>query len=703
MYKRRLYVLIFLCAAAATVCILRLFLLQAVRGQEFRDQIERMLILAPRQLPTVRGNVLDRNGNILAFDRPVFRLNVDYGLTVSDDERYRRAAILVDISKGMSPAEAQQKCEDANRAKMEMLRELTNKCADIVGCGADVVMQKIKEINDRMWDRREFYAWSDNCRDSKLTTQFRFVPQSLARAEFAERFDPDTRLRLAFRADRREMYDPQPLFELDDDQLARAHREFLGMKHVVILPEAKREYPFGTAACQIIGWVGPVQESDHELFYTDPYVRYRDNEVSGASGVERVCEALLRGRRGEVTYDKNFNEIQRQPAQFGKDVRLSLDIHLQQLIESFLGDPDRNPNAEKPAAAVVLDVATGDVLAMASTPVFDLNSVRTNYNELAADPRRPLLNKALADHYPPGSTIKPFLLAIGLQTNKVSPGEVISCPSRSAAEGWPNCLFFREYGLGHDVKPWPNNGRNALRVSCNIYFSQLADRFEPEVLQQWLFEFGYGRRILSKPFLPPPQPATDDLQPGSGRFLPESAGLISSRIPATSPRTAADLPPLFRADRKQFGIGQGNLTVTVLQTANAAAVLARDGIYKNPRLFLDDDAPDSLQTRLGLSNATLAAVRDGMRAAVTEESGTALNAFKDTLLHRADVKVYGKTGSTSGRFSAWFVCFAEDSTGRAIALALVIEGAKSGGRDAAPLAREILEQCYAAGYIGKKI
>jgi len=96
-------------------------------------------------------------------------------------------------------------------------------------------------------------------------------------------------------------------------------------------------------------------------------------------------------------------------------------------------------------------------------------------------------------------------------------------------------------------------------------------------------------------------------------------------------------------------------------------------------------------------------VRDGMRAAVTEESGTALNAFKDTLLHRADVKVYGKTGSTSGRFSAWFVCFAEDSTGRAIALALVIEGAKSGGRDAAPLAREILEQCYAAGYIGKKI
>ncbi len=706
MYKKRLYVLVCCCIVAVAACILRLAFLQIVQGQKIRDFIEGLNKLPPKQLPTVRGNILDRTGEVLALDKPVFWLHINYRLTRSADERFARAAVLTEIDKGATPREAQQKYESANRAQLEVLREAVQKCAEVMGCTTDFVMKQIDDINDRMWSRREFYAWSDNCPDSELNSLYRYVPQSRAREEFARRFSTDARLRLAYKSDRREMYEPQPLFELNDEQLTRAHRQFLGIAEIVILPEAKREYPFGSAACQIIGWVGPVQEADREFFHDDNYMRYLDNDVCGASGVERVCEALLRGRRGEVTYDRSHNVVSRKPTEFGKDVRLSLDIRLQRQIESFLTDPNQNPPSGKSAAAIVLDVATADVLAMVSTPVYDLNSVRFKYNELIADARRPLVNRALAEHYPPGSTIKPVLLAIALQENKVSPGEVISCPSHAAPEGWPNCLIFREYGYGHDIKPWPNNARNAIRVSCNIYFSHLTDRLEPATLQQWLFDMGYGRRILPGPFARPGE-EPDEIHSGLNRFLPEATGYISSRIPSGPVRRPEDLPPLYRPDRKQFGIGQGNLSATVLQVANAAAVIAREGIYKSPRLFIDDnDVDNSRQKDLRLSARALAVVRDGMRAAVTEESGTGLEAFRRSTLNQTDVKVFGKTGSTSGgtpkdpRYNAWFMCFAEDSAGRAIALAVVVEDGRSGSREAAPLARQILEYCHEAGYIG---
>lgn len=703
MYKRRLYVLLSGCAAAVAVCILRLAFLQLVRGQELREEMERWRILAPRPLPTVRGNILDRTGNKLALDRPVFWLHINYRLTQSADERFRRAAVLMAAGKDKTPQEAGREFDLANGPQLEALRDVIDKCAAVMGCTSDDVVERINEINDRMWERREFYAWSDNCPDSPLNGRYRYVPQSKAREEFARRFDADTRLKLASRSSRGEMYAPRPLFELDETQQTGAHREFLGLKDVDILPEAKRVYPFGSAACQIIGWVGPVQEADRQSFNDDSYLRYLDNDVCGVSGVERVGEAMLRGRRGEVTCDKSDNVIDLKPAQFGQDVRLALDIRLQQRIETFLADSSQNPNADKCIAAVVLDVATADVLAMVSTPVFDLNTVRLNYSDLAADTaRRPLMNKALAEHYPPGSTIKPVLLAIALQESKLSPGEVISCPSHAAPDGWPNCLLFREYGYGHDTKPWPNTARNAIRGSCNVFFSHVGDRIDPQVLQRWLFDFGYGRRILPGPFAPPGE-ETADIQNSLNRFLPESTGYISSKIPRNPVRRVEDLPSLNRPDRKQFGIGQGNFVATVLQIANTAAVIARRGIYRSPRIFLDDTHDvHTRQKDLGLSAQTLAVIRDGMHAAVTEDGGTGHNAFKTSPLNQTDVKIFGKTGSTSGRYNAWFVCFAEDSAGRAVSLAIVVEGGKSGAQDAAPLARTILEFCHDAGYIGQK-
>jgi penicillin-binding protein 2 len=191
------------------------------------------------------------------------------------------------------------------------------------------------------------------------------------------------------------------------------------------------------------------------------------------------------------------------------------------------------------------------------------------------------------------------------------------------------------------------------------------------------------------------------------------SGMISSAIPRSPVRSFDDVPPLRESDRRWFGIGQGNLRVTPLQVANAMAALARGGIFKRPQLFLDEPAtpdtngeaqgPRDEGQDLGVHLQTLSVIYDGMGAVVNEVNGTAYTEFEPFLrtLAAEDVKVYGKTGSTERPEHAWFAGFAADGTARKIAVAVLVEGGQHGPSDAAPLARDIIQFCIEAGYLGK--
>jgi penicillin-binding protein 2 len=158
------------------------------------------------------------------------------------------------------------------------------------------------------------------------------------------------------------------------------------------------------------------------------------------------------------------------------------------------------------------------------------------------------------------------------------------------------------------------------------------------------------------------------------------------------------MPP---SEKKWFGIGQGNLRVTVLQVANAYAALARGGIYKNPRLFvMDDDPSDQTEIPLPISPASMSVIRDGMQAVIYEDGGTANKVFAGSDFAQRSIKIYGKTGSTQRPAHAWFACFATDSAGRAISIAILVEAGASGARDACPIGKKILELCNDMGYIG---
>ena len=565
------------------------------------------------------------------------------------------------------------------------LNEIIYKCAQFKNLSVEEVKNQIdRQINEPIWQLRYYLAWK------------RKYPQQ----DFVEAVpDANQRLLLASEVDIAEMHQSQELFKLEnDDEVLAAQLKFLDTPGVEIQPRAERYYPFKNSAAQLIGWVRPASPADSQDFLDDQLERYMYGEISGFCGVEYVCEPFLRGRRGRIVYNLDKEVVSRTETQFGGDVKLTIDIGLQQKIENWLKNRNLNPNFGSPAAVVVIDVNSTDILAIVSLPDYDLNKARWEYSKLAADTDVPIINRVIEKHYPPGSAAKPVILSAAFAENKITSNEIISCPSHSAPPGWPNCWIIKSLGYGHDEQ-WAyeggNKARNAIRGSCNIYFSHVADRVSPRSLQKWLYNFGFGKSALN---ITNPD-ILKSYRDCPVRSFRQVAGIISSSIPQTDDLPFEQLPPIDPAERRFFGIGQGNFRATPLQVANAFAALARGGVFKNAKIIASQTADTGY--KLGLSENALAVIYEGMHAVVSEEGGTAYKQFADSGFEEKGIKVFGKTGSTEKPYNAWFAGFAKDSSGKSIALAVLIEGGQHGSSDAGPIARDIISFCIELGYLNQ--
>jgi len=717
MYNRRVKIFVIFSLLLLAVCVLRLAQMQLLTASTVQHEIAELKRQRgqSKQFQTIRGKILDRTGEkILAVDEARFWVHINYQLSSFLDERVRRS-MLAEAETRRDSDVAVAKIDEQIREKLEDLQLIIEKCSQFRAVEPSVIWDEIQKINDYVWDRRMFQAWRKNFPNSEVFEKYESpisIPISKAIADFeAKQPNPNMRVELAGKIDILEMHEDWPLLELKtDDDVFAAQLEFMDTEGLHILPKGHRFYPYGSVAAQTIGWVGPAtQKQDKELFADDELMSYLEGEVCGREdGIEYVCETILRGRRGELSHDIDGQLTGRTPTEFGDDVKLTLDIELQQTIEDYLTNYKHDPNCDSGMSAVVIEVGTGDILALVSLPSYDLNRARYDYGDLVADPNKPLINRAINAQYPPGSVVKPLILIAGLESGKITPQDVIECPSHAAPEGWPNCWIFRRRPVVGHSDQWENTARNAIKGSCNIYFSHLADNIEPDVLQQWLFKFGYGREILDLRL----NDEADSLIKNHkskvvNRNFKQASGIISSTMPKDEILTFEDIAPLRLSHRRMFGIGQGNLRVTPLQVANAMAALARGGIYMEPKIFDSQSSIANHQSSidLGISLETLAIIYDGMSAVVNEPGGTAYTQFEPFLatLTAEDVKVYGKTGSTERPDHAWFGGFAQDSTARKIAIAIVVEGGQHGSSDAAPLARDIIQFCIEAGYIGKSI
>ncbi|MEM7612648.1 MAG: penicillin-binding protein 2 [Pseudomonadota bacterium] len=474
---------------------------------------------------------------------------------------------------------------------------------------------------------------------------------------------------------------------MSDEDIARFAMQRPYFPGIDIRARLVRNYPHGALAAHVIGYVGGLSARD--LQRVDP-VNYAGTTQIGKTGIELTYESVLHGQVGhnEVVTTAEGRATSFEPREEplpGRNIHLTLDIELQRLAEEQL--------AGRRGAVVAMDPNSGEILAMASAPAFDPNAFASGMNNrtfaaLQSNLDQPLFNRAISGRYPPGSTIKPILGFAALDSDRVNENHVVNC------EG-----YFSLPGSTHRYRDWKPEGHglvdllDAVAESCDVYFYELAQDMDIDIMHDYLVQFGLGEKL--------------------GIEIPgEKDGLIPSR--AWKQQNFSR-----RADRVWFpgetviaSIGQGYMLTTPLQLAHATAVIAMRGQQVKPRLTLRTEDPLTENTEAVLPTVLETVIGDqhtwdhviqSMQDVLQAANGTAYATGRD-----AKYSFAGKSG-TSQVFSvaqeeeydelelderlkdhALFVSFAPIELPQVV-IAVIVENGSSGSSVAAPIARALTD------------
>lgn len=462
------------------------------------------------------------------------------------------------------------------------------------------------------------------------------------------------------------------------DEMARIEVNAPDLPGILVDVGTTRVYPFGPDLAHVVGYVAPPNQKDVQ---EDPMLALPGIRV-GRAGMEQVDEVPLRGRAGVVQMEVNavgrvIRELDHQEGVPGLDVGLTIDADLQQKVLGHLGDES--------ASAVVLDARNGEVLAMATNPSFDPSLFNSGVSEAqwiewTRNRRAPLINKAIAGIYSPGSTFKMAVAMAGLDSGAIGPGTHLYCPGYIDV-GDTRFHCWKRYGHGSlDV-------RGGLKNSCDVFFYQVALRTGIDRIAITAKRFGIGVDL--------------------GIELPGArTGLMPTREWRRSHGHAWQI-----GDTVSCGIGQGYVNTTPLALATYVARVAT-GRAIGPHLTrrigakAQPGADPAVWPEMGFPEPHLQLCREGMWAVVNAPGGTAPQAR----LKLPGVQLAGKTGSVQVRrvsraarehgFNsetlpwkfrphALFVAFAPYDAPR-YAVSVVVEHGNAGASAAAPIARDIM-------------
>ena len=382
-----------------------------------------------------------------------------------------------------------------------------------------------------------------------------------------------------------------------------------------------RHYPFGASLAHIVGYVGAVSEQDL-IGQSDPMLQLPGLRI-GKNGVERAQDDLLRGKAGTSQLEVNavgrvMQELSRTEGERGRMIELTIDAVLQNYVQQRL-------MGERSAAAVVLDVHTGGVLAMGSVPSYDpepfvrgLSSAQ--WRTLLEDPLNPLSNKAIAGAYAPGSTFKMVVALAALEAG-IDPGERVFCPGHYELGGHRfHC--WRRGGHGHMAM------HDSIVQSCDVYFYDISRRLGMERLAAMARRFGLG------------EPVGIDLPGERGGVVPTEAWKL------------ANIGERWQGGETLIAsIGQGFMLSTPLQLAIMTARMVNGGRAVTPqvtRAVHDADgrvATIDPPTEMGLEPEHLRLVVEAMEDVVVSRRGTAHGAR----IGIAELEMGGKTGTSQVR------------------------------------------------------
>lgn len=651
------------------VLLAQLFNLQIVHGEEYRETSNTKLT-RESVLKADRGSIKDSSGTMLATVDAQYSI-VLYKTKVSNDTLNTTILKLLNILSTNSDSYVDNFLIDVNPYRFKLEEEESQK-----------KWKKANNINEDATAEETFNYFKnkyditfDNVEDIRKILAIRY--------EISYKGYSSTKsIEIASNISRQSL-----------EQIKERNAEFSGVE---VVETPVRVYPLKTTASHILGRIGRIESS--ELEGNEDI--YNQNDIIGKSGIEYVFEKYLKGTDGVKQIDMNVDgtitdEYVSKEAVSGSDVILTIDSKLQAVTEQALADNinkianhgfSQENNPADAGAAVVLNVKTGEVIAMASYPDYDpsafVNGIDTNtWNYYINGDTKPLENKAISAMYSPGSTYKMVTALAGLETGTITPKTKIN-----------DTGVFRKYNSSW--KCWNRHGHGYLNVSqaiehsCNYFFYDLGDRLGIDNLAKYSYYLGLGHKTGIE-------------------LKGEIDGVLASNEIAKQENRVWNPGETISA-----AIGQSYNTFTPLQMAKYVAMIANRGKNLDVTIVKSIINPDGSEVsrdeyesyvneKLGLQQENveemsfkeenIEAILEGMRGVTSESGGTAYSTFRNF-----NIEVGGKTGSAQtgvqGKTNAWFVGFAPFDDPEIAIVVFVRNGGH--GSYTAEVARDIIAQYF---------
>ena len=664
----RFNIIAILVYAIGIILIAQLFNLQIVNGESYREQSNTRLSRVIK-IDSSRGSILDRSGNELAGVRAVNNIEL-IKTNISDEDLNKCILNLVNLLN-----EQQVSYKDDFPIKInpfeytisgEELENWKEKNKIEQEATAEEAFNKFKS---------KYQITNDNVEDIRKIISIRYLISTTG-------YSATKSITIA-----------EDVNDVVVAQINERNSEFPG---VSIDTKSVRTYNNGTLAAHVIGYTRTISDDE----YKERKDTYEMDDIIGKTGIEAVFEEYLKGTSGEKQVEMSVDgtitgEYTTKDAIAGSDVVLTIDANLQKVTEEALANCVEKIKSggfaetydARGGSAVVMDVNTGDVLAMASYPSYEpqwfVGKLETDkWNYMNDSKTHPLLNKAIQGTYEPGSIFKMITAISGLESGTITPKEKINDTGVYRKYGLEmKCWYYTSYHRGHGYV----NVTQALQHSCNYFFYETGDRTGIDAIAKYALHFGLGKK--------------------TGIELPsEQTGTLAQREDGWGP-----------GDTLNASIGQGDNSFTPVQIAKYISSIANGGTVVQPTIvktILNADGTEVpkeeidnfVNQKLGIDNTddgiqinpeNIQIAREGMRMATSEAGGTAYSRFKDF-----KVEVAGKTGSAEAGVdenqkdivNAWFVCFAPYENPEVAVVVLVENGGH--GNYAAEVARDVLDQYF---------
>jgi penicillin-binding protein 2 len=661
----------------SVIFIATLFNLQIVNGENYREQSEKRM-LRTKNITAPRGEIYDRNGVILATNKLSYDVEL-YKVRVSTKEQNDGILRLVEILNENSdkvystfPVNDDlngfnfENTEEEQKWKKEMKLDST---------------LTFDQVIDKYIEKYELQDYSDNRLNQIKMIEIKYE----ANLNGYSLFNSATIAK-----------------DISQKSVAKIGEEKYKIYGISIVSVPKRYYPNGNLLSHTIGYVSKISSTEYEK---EKEEGYSVNSVIGKAGIEQSFEKYLRGKDGVIkeetdTLGNVSSQTETTEAKSGDNVTLTIDYRLQKVAEESLlntinglqngtlvGKKFSDANA---GAVVVLDVDSGEVLASASYPTYDINSLiggisLKDWNALQNNSLHPMLNRVASGTYSPGSTFKMLVGMAGLMNGKITVDEKYYDPGIYPYGYHPKCWLYTDRHMTHG---WINI-EGAIKGSCNCYFYEVGRRIGISEIVKYAKLFGLGQKTGI-----------------------ELSGEVAGTIAGADDKSEDGLKsPWYLGDTLSAAIGQSGSSYTPIQLANYIATIANGGKLNKVSLIKSVDnevagTSESLadinkyiseytgvnfeEKDLNINSEYIDAIKKGMLSVTSETGGTSYIVFKNS-----DIQVAGKTGTAqvpNGNNNGIFVGFAPYDNPKIAVVAVIEHGGE--GTYTANVVKPIMEEYF---------